>query len=120
VEFYYNVNQAGFGTYAQFPVQAPKGEPFFGPGDPDSPRNRPLRMLSGGVKEFQLPFSPYGIDMLTPFANDDSPSPRSDPKDLKSPRVGRVTHPCGAPDNHVLTAATTRRASRPSPNQPTT
>jgi hypothetical protein len=104
VEFYYNVNQAGFGTYAQFPVQAPKGLPFFGPGDPDSPRNRPLRMLGGRVKEFQLPFSPHGLDVLTPFANDDdSPSPRSDPSDPRSPRIGRVTHPCGAPDNHVLT-----------------
>ncbi|MBI3823612.1 MAG: hypothetical protein HY289_13160 [Planctomycetes bacterium] len=103
-EFYYNVNQAGFGTYAQFPVAAPKGTPFFGPGDPDSPRNQPLRMLAGGVKAFQLPFSPHGLDMLTPFANDDdNPSTRSDPKDPKSPKVGRVTHPCGAPDNHVLT-----------------
>jgi hypothetical protein len=104
VEFYYNVNQAGFGTFAQFPLRAPAGTPFFGPGDPDSPRNRPLRMLAGRVKEFQLPFSPWGIDMLTPFANDDdNPSPRSIPGDPKSPRVGRVTHPCGAPDNHVLT-----------------
>src|SRR5262249_668043 len=105
VEFYYNVNQAGFGTYAQFPVQAPKALPSFGPGDPDSPRNRPLQMLGGGsVKEFQLPFSPRGFAMLTPFANDDdNPSPRSDPKDQKSPRVGRLTHPCGAPDNHMLT-----------------
>jgi hypothetical protein len=104
VEFYYNVNQAGFGTFAQFPLRAPDGVPFFGPGDPDSPRNRPLRMLAGRVKEFQLPFSPSGIDMLTPFANDDdNPSPLSDPNDAKSPRVGRVTHPCGAPDNHVLT-----------------
>ncbi len=103
-EFYYNVNQAGFGTYAQFPVSAPKGTPFFGPGDPDSPRNQPLRMLAGDVKAFQLPFSPYGLDMLTPFANDDdNPSPRSDSKDAKSPKVGRVTQPCGAPDNHVLT-----------------
>jgi hypothetical protein len=104
VEFYYNVNQAGFGTFAQFPIQAPPGVPFFGPGDPDAPQNRPLRMFAGRVKEFQLPFSPYGLDMLTPFANDDdNPSPYSTAKDPKSPRLGRVTHPCGAPDNHVLT-----------------
>jgi lysophospholipase L1-like esterase len=102
VEFYYNVNQAGFGTYAQFPVSSPKGVPFFGPGDPDSPRNRPLSRL--GASDYQLPFSPYGLTMLTPFANDmDNPSPRANPKDPKSAKVGRVTHPCGAPDNHVLT-----------------
>src|SRR5262249_21708817 len=48
--------------------------------------------------------SPYGIDLLTPFANDhDEHSPPSVRKDPKSPRVGRVTHPSGAPNNHVLT-----------------
>src|SRR5262249_13093463 len=99
VEFYYNVSAAGLGTHAQFRVQAPKGVPFFGPGDPDSPRNRPLQMLGGGsVKEFQLPFSPRGFAMLTPFANDDdNPSPRSDPSDQKSPPARRVTHHRGAP-----------------------
>jgi hypothetical protein len=103
VEMYYNVNQAGFGTLVQLPAAAPPGVPAFGPGDARDPRNPPLRMLAGGIREHRLPFSPYGIDVLTPFANDnDSPSPRSNPKDPKSPKVGRVTHPCGAPDNHVL------------------
>jgi hypothetical protein len=104
VEMYYNVNQAGFGTFVQMPPSAPDGVPYFGPADVADPRNRPLRMLAGGIKEFRMPFSPYGIDVLTPFANDDdSPATLSDRKDKNSPRVGRVTHPCGAPDNHVLT-----------------
>jgi len=104
VEMYYNVNQAGFGTYVQLPPGPPPGVAAFGPADPFDPRNRPLRMLAGGIKEYRLPFSPYGIDVLTPFANDDdSPTPPSVRKDPKSPRVGRLTHPCGAPDNHVLT-----------------
>src|SRR5262249_33274087 len=30
-------------------------------------------------------------------------SPLSVRKDPQSPRVGRVTHPCAAPDNHILT-----------------
>jgi len=50
-------------------VQLP---PAFGPADPLDPRNRPLRMLAGGgIKEHRLPFAPHGIDVLTPFANDD-------------------------------------------------
>jgi hypothetical protein len=28
-----------------------------------TPRNRPLRMLGGSVKEFQLPFTPANFDM---------------------------------------------------------
>src|SRR5262245_36648962 len=104
VEMYYNVNQAGFGTFVQLPLSPPPGVPAFGPADPSDPRNRPLRMFAGGIKEYRLPFTPYGLELLTPFANDDdSPSPHSVRKDPKSPRVGKLTHPCRAPDNHVLT-----------------
>jgi hypothetical protein len=104
VEMYYNVNQAGFGTYVQLPPGPPSGVAGFGPADPMDPRNRPLRMFAGGIKEYRLPFTPYGMDILTPFSNDDdSPSPHSIRKDPKSPRVGKLTHPCGAPDNHILT-----------------
>src|SRR5262249_21933785 len=89
VSMYYNVNQAGFGTHVQLPGTAPPGEPFFAPGDPADPRNRPLRMFAGGIKEHRIPFSPIGLDVLTPFANDDdSPSPHSVRKDTTSPRVG--------------------------------
>ncbi|MGE3803436.1 MAG: hypothetical protein AB7K24_02050 [Gemmataceae bacterium] len=104
VEMYYNVNQAGFGTLLQFPITAPAGTPSFGPGYPLDERNRPLRMLSrGGIKEYRLPFSPHGIDVLTPFANDDdAPAACSVRADKTTPTVGRLTHPCGAPDNHVL------------------
>ena len=33
----------------------------------------------------------------------DMAAPPSDQTDPKSPRVGKVQHPCGAPDNHLLT-----------------
>src|SRR5262249_5388650 len=53
---------------------------------------------------------------LTRFAHgSDGPAALSDPKDPKSPRVGKVTHPCGAPDNHLLTvwaAGSTPSANR--------
>ncbi len=51
-----------------------------------------------------MPFQPYGLEVLTRFTHgSDSPAPLSDLKDPKSPRVGKLTHPCGAPDNHLLT-----------------
>jgi hypothetical protein len=47
------------------------------------------------------------MEVLTRFThNHDSPALRADPKDPKSPHTGWVTHPCGAPDNHLLTAWT--------------
>jgi hypothetical protein len=42
--------------------------------------------------------------MITRFATwEDRAAALSDPKDPKSPRVGKVTHPSGVPDNHLLT-----------------
>jgi len=54
-----------------------------------------------------MPFQPYGMEVLTRFThNHDSPALRADPADPKSPHAGWVTHPCGAPDNHLLTVWT--------------
>src|SRR5690606_22363634 len=52
----------------------------------------------------RLPFSPYGVESFTPFANNGEGE--ADPsvlEDKNSPRVGKFTHPSGAPDNHLLT-----------------
>lgn len=51
-----------------------------------------------------MPFTPTGMKSLTPFVSAfDSPAPRSNRADPQSPRVGKFTHPSGAPDNHLLT-----------------
>src|SRR5207249_1884508 len=51
------------------------------------------------------PFSPHGIETFTPFLQrHDAPSPLSVLDKPNSPRLGKVTHPSGAPDNHLLTA----------------
>src|SRR5262249_40690198 len=51
-----------------------------------------------------LAFSPYGFQAITSFANIfDAEAWQADARDPKSPRVGKVTHPSGAPDNHLLT-----------------
>jgi hypothetical protein len=88
IEEYYNQNTQGFGTYFKMPPRPPRGVPAFLP--------------AGGDPRF--PFRPYGLEPFTPFTHgNDSPAPLSDPNDDKSRRVGKVQHPCGAPDNHLLT-----------------
>jgi hypothetical protein len=99
VENYYVPAMGGFGVYFKQPPRAPEGTPPFAPARaPDDPK---MRMMSS---VFRMPFRPYGMEVLTPFThNHDSPALRADPKDPDSPHAGWVTHPCGAPDTHLLT-----------------
>jgi hypothetical protein len=100
VEEYYNLNNLGFGTYFKFAPRAPEGQPFFGPANTRDPRNLPYN----GSAVSGIPFSPQGLEWLTTFCTAfDAPARLSDPKNESSPRVGKVTHPSGAPDNHLLT-----------------
>jgi len=106
VEEYYVGSNFGMGTLRKFAPAPPAGQPMFGPAYRRHDRNPPLRSgrHSNGVGQYvRLPFSPFGIESLTPFAHGSdraaNPSLRDD---RSSPRVGKFTHPCGAPDNHVL------------------
>lgn len=102
VEEYYNQNTRGLGTYFKLPPGAPEGQPPFGPAQltPDPQMN----LLGGGGPRH---FRPYGMAALTRFTHgNDSAAPLSDPKDPQSPRMGKVIHPSGAPDNHLLTTWT--------------
>jgi hypothetical protein len=107
VESYYNLNNSGFGTFLKFPVSPPEGYAAFGPGykpDPKNAKVRHSRHADGRPIYIQFPFSPYGLEALTPFVlKGDWPSSPADPSKKDSPRVGKVTHPAAAPDNHVLT-----------------
>jgi hypothetical protein len=100
VEEYYNLNNMGFGTYYKMAPTAPAGQPYFGPAASSDARN----LGYNGHDYSRIPFTPHGLQRLTPFVTAfDSPAPLSDAKDPTSPRVGKVTHPSGAPDNHLLT-----------------
>src|SRR5262245_10557759 len=104
-EEYYNQTSHGFGSLVKFPLTPPYGEAF-GPGYTDDPRNPPLRhgrTDDGRARTRRLPFSPFGIESLTHFArSDEGPADYSVKGQRTSPRVGKVTHPSGAPDNHLL------------------
>lgn len=106
-EEYYNQNNSGFGAYFKLPPRAKEGYAAFGPGWRGDERNPPLRFgrhYNSKPKLYRLPFSPYGLTSLTRFANNGEGA--ADPAIVgknDSPRVGKFTHPAGAPDNHLLT-----------------
>jgi hypothetical protein len=112
-EEYYNQTSSGLGSLVKFPLAAPEGQQF-GPGFTLDPRNPPLRhgrLADGTPRVRRMPFSPHGIESLTPFARaDEGPAdyaergarpPLRGQRDT-APRVGKVTHPAAAPDNHLL------------------
>jgi hypothetical protein len=104
-EEYYNQTSSGFGGFVKFPL-APPGELPFGPGFTQDPRNAPLhhgRLDNGQPRVRRLPFSPFGVESLTTFARtDEGPADFSVRGQRTSTRVGKVTHPSAAPDNHLL------------------
>ncbi len=102
VENYYIPAMGGFGVYFKQPAQPPAGTPPFASA---KVQHDPKMAMMNSF--FRMPFQPYGMEVLTRFThNHDSPSLREDPKDSKSRHTGWVTHPCGAPDNHLLTVWT--------------
>jgi hypothetical protein len=107
IEEYYNQNNSGFGSYIKMPASPPDGYAAFGPGYMQDPRNVPLRFGrhdNGRGRYYRMPFMPTGAESLTPFAlNGEGEADTSVPGKKDSPRVGKFTHPSGAPDNHLLT-----------------
>lgn len=98
-EAYYNLNNFGFGTLYKMPP-GPQGDySAFGPGD----RNSDLNPKQENPRSPRFSFTPYGLTSVTRFVSSfDSPAGLSDRDQPDSPRVGKFTHPCGAPDNHLL------------------
>src|SRR5262249_45876560 len=116
---YYILAMGGFGTYLKFPARPPGDTPPFLPAWYEQ---KGAKMYMGSRVVGPLPFKPYGAEVLTHFIQShDSPS-LSDRNDPKSYHVGRLTQPCGAPDNHLLTVWTGawappgRRGSRRPPH----
>jgi len=104
-EEYYNQTSNGFGSFVKFPLEAPVGQAF-GPGYVEDDRNPELRggrFDDGRARIRRLPFSTFGMESLTRFSrSDEGPSDYSQKGSRNSPRVGKVTHPSGAPNNHLL------------------
>jgi hypothetical protein len=100
VTFYYGGKNEGFGTFVKLPLRAPADGSPFGPAYRNDPRNVPQVADVG-----QHGFKPFGMESLTRFAHGgDWPALSSVPGKDDAPRMGKVTHPSGAPDNHLLCA----------------
>ncbi len=103
VELYYNQNQKGFGTLFKMPPTPPKGIPAFGPGDPTDPRNPGFPFIGWNGTRFRTPFTPNNLELITPWIRfNDFPAWPAVWDNPKSPRIGKVTHPCGTVDNDLL------------------
>ena len=104
-ESYYNLNNSGFGSLYKIPIHA-RGYAPFGPGYKSDPRNAPLRHGrhdDGRGIYISFPFSPDGIEALTPFVRKgDWPSLPAVLGKKDAPRLGLYTHPAAAPDNNLL------------------
>jgi hypothetical protein len=117
VEDYYNLNNNGFGALYRLPPKAPPGQPqfynAFGDGAPG------LDQTIGNTTPFHypftLPFQPRGMYALTPFTH---PQDEAAPVGAGGVRVGKFTHPSGAPNNDLLVVWTPGPAN--DLNRPTT
>lgn len=109
-EEYYNLNNSGFGAYLKVPPTVPEKIAPFGPAWVGDSRNVPLRFgrfYNAKPKNYRLPFTPYGAESFTRFANNgEGPADPSKVGDESSPAVGKFTHPSAAPDNGLLTVYT--------------
>lgn len=98
---YYNLNNNGFGALYRLPPRAPAGQPqfynAFGDGAPGLDQtvgnNNPFPY------PFTIPFQPRGMSAMTPFTH---PQDEAAPVGAGGARVGKFTHPSGAPNNDLL------------------
>ncbi len=97
---YYILAMGGFGTYLKFPARPPADAPAFAPA---SYQEKGFSMYMGDRVVGPLPFKPHGMEVLTHFIQSHDSASLADRKSPKSQHVGRLTHPSGAPDNHLLT-----------------
>lgn len=115
VEDYYNLNNNGFGALYRLPVRPPEGVPAFHPADPELNPDI-LRTVGGGfLYPFRMAFTPWGTHSITPFTHGDD---EAAPVGATGERVGKLTHPSGAPGGDLLVVWTPGPAndlSRPTP-----
>jgi mono/diheme cytochrome c family protein len=104
VDEYYNQNNNGFGMFLKFPSSVPSGALAFGSPNPNDPSNPSVHTgwFSNGKKQYRrYPFSPLGIESLTPFTHpQDNAAPYLNGNG--SERTGKVTQPSSAPNNDLL------------------
>jgi len=112
---YYNLNNNGFGALYRLPASPPPGLPPFHSAFPDD--NPPIEQTvgQGFSYPFTMPFTPRGLHSITPFTHG---LDEAAPEGTGGVRVGKFTHPSGAPGNDLLVVWTPGPANdldRPTP-----
>lgn len=101
---YYNQNNNGFGMMLKFPASVPPGTIGFGSPNPNDASNPSVQTgwYSNGKNRYsRYPFSPYGLESLTPFTHPNDNAAHF-LNGTGSERTGKVTQPSGAPNNDLL------------------
>jgi len=112
---YYNLNNNGFGALYRMPIAPPPGTPAFHSAFPAENPSIDQTVGAGFSYPFTMPFTPWGMVSITPFTHGND---EAAPVGQGGVRVGKFTHPSGAPDNHLLVVWTPGPANdlnRPSP-----
>jgi hypothetical protein len=99
VEDYYNLNNNGFGALFKLPPQPPVGQPQFHSAFPADNPGIARTIGSGLSYAWKMPFTPRGFVSMTPFTH---PDDEAAPVGSEGVRVGKFTHPSGAPLNDCL------------------
>jgi len=99
VEDYYNLNNNGFGALYKLPPQPPAGQPQFHSAFPADNPSIARTTASGLNYPWKMPFTPRGFVSMTPFT---TPDDEAAPAGAGGVRVGKFTHPSGAPGNDCL------------------
>ncbi len=112
---YYNLNNNGFGALYRFPLDVPPGQPRFG--SAVRSENPPIEQTVG--QGFSYPrymsFTPWGLHSIVPFTHGND---EAAPVGTSGVRVGKFTHPSGAPGGDLLVVWTPGPANhldRPTP-----
>ncbi len=97
---YYNLNNNGFGALYRFPVRPPPGTPPFHGAFPEDNPEIQQTVGQGFLYPFRMPFTPRGMHSITPFTHaGDEAAPVGSGGQV---RVGKFTHPSGAPGGDLL------------------
>lgn len=96
---YYNLNNNGFGALYRLPVDVPPNTPRFYSAFVDE--NPAIQQTGGGgfSYPFTMSFTPWGLYSITPFTHGND---EAAPIGGSGARVGKFTHPSGAPNNDLL------------------
>jgi hypothetical protein len=112
---YYNLNNNGFGALYRIPPAPPYPNPAFFSAFPSNNPAIAQTVGAGFRYDFKMAFTPRGMYSITPFTtgNDEAA-----PVGSNGVRVGKFTHPSGAPNNDLLVVWTPGPAN--DLNRPTT